>query len=136
MKGFFLTVLALLFGIAAVRFLYGLQANESAYFVQVILNLPPDVKEDFMVIREAVDSFSLAVQNLKNIGSMSGDLLDVLKAFFKAVGSFFAIPIAVAEFVFLVVQDLGRALASLFNLLFAPAVVPISPPAEARLIIG
>lgn len=68
MKGFFLTVLALLLGIAAVRFTYGLQANESAYFVQVILNLPPDVKEGFAVIRDAVDSFSFAVQNLKNVG--------------------------------------------------------------------
>lgn len=38
MKGFFLTVLALLLSIAFVRFVYGLQANESSYFVQVILN--------------------------------------------------------------------------------------------------
>lgn len=53
MKGFFLTVLALLLSIAFVRFVYGLQANESSYFVQVILNLPPDIKSDFSVVIEA-----------------------------------------------------------------------------------
>lgn len=52
----------------------------------------------------------------------------VLKAFFKAVGSFFQIPIAFAEFLFLVCQDLGRALTSLFSLIFGPAVVPITSP--------
>ena len=125
MKGFFLTVLALLLSIAFVRFVYGLQANESSYFVQVILNLPPDIKSDFSV--EACGRISDAFSKLGDVIVSGGNIFDVIKTFFRSIASVFSLPFAFSQFLLLVLKDIIKALRSLFELLFGEAVVPIKP---------
>ena len=127
MKGFFLTVLALLLSIAFVRFVYGLQANESSYFVQVILNLPPDIKSDFSVVIEAFSRISDAFSKLGDVIVSGGNIFDVIKTFFRSIASVFSLPFAFSQFLLLVLKDIIKALRSLFELLFGEAVVPIKP---------
>lgn len=125
MKGFFLTVLALLLSIAIVRFSYGLDANQASYFVQVFLNLPPDIKSDFAVVIEAFDGISSAFSSLRAVVVSGSDIFKIIPAFFKSIAAVFSLPYAFAQFVLLVVGDILKALKSLFDLLFGPAVVPI-----------
>lgn len=125
MKGMFLTLFGLLMSLAIVRFVYGLQANESSYFVQVLLNLPPDIKSDFVVVIEAFDGISSAFSSLRAVVVSGSDIFKVIPAFFKSIASVFSLPYAFARFVLLVVGDILNALKSLFELLFGPAVVPI-----------
>ena len=127
MKGFFLTVLALLLSIAIVRFSYGLDANQASYFVQVILNLPPDIKSDFAVVIEAFGRISDAFSKLGNVIVSGGNIFDVIKNFFKSIAAVFSLNFAFSQFVLLVLKDIMKALRSLFDLLFGPAVVPIKP---------
>ena len=131
MKDLFLTLLGMLLMIGFVRFIYGLQANQSSYVVQVLLELPPDVKEHFDVVMDSIYNLRTAFRSFRNaIEADSFWLPSILKGFFKMIEAFFKIPVSIFEFLILILEDLGRAIAALTGLLFGEAGSPIVSPLD------
>lgn len=125
MKGFFLSLLGILLAIGIVRFSYGLEPNQVQYFVQVILDLPPDIKGEFQIVIDAAQAFTGALDKLGMVTSTGKDLIDIIKCFFESVGAFLNIPFAFIEFLIALIGQLLKSFRAVFNLLFGPAVLPI-----------
>ena len=125
MRGLFLSILAALLGIAIVRFTYGLEANSSVYIFSTLLELPPDIKEEFQIVIEALEGFYNSLRNIKSLVASGEDLFTIIKSFFSSLASLINIPLKLTEFLNNMIFNLIRALGTLFKLYFGPVVVPI-----------
>ena len=125
MKSFFIGILAVLLGVAIIRFNYGLQANSSTYIFATLLELPPDVKEEFQIVIEAAEDFSDSLRTLKTLSSTGSNIFDVVRSFFSSLAALLNVPFVFLKFLMNLILHVLRALETLFNLFFGPAVVPI-----------
>ena len=119
MRGLFLSILAALLGIAIVRFTYGLEANSSVYIFSTLLELPPDIKEEFQIVIEALEGF------YNSLVASGEDLFTIIKSFFSSLASLINIPLKLTAFLSNMIFNLIKALGTLFKLFFGPVVVPI-----------
>ena len=125
MKNFFLAILAMLLGLAVIRFNYDLEANSSVYIFSTLLELPPDIKEEFQIVIDAAQSFSTSLSSLKSLTLAGGDVIDVIKSFFNSIIALLNIPFVFLKFLTNLLWHVLRGIETLFNLFFGPAVVPI-----------
>ncbi len=138
MKGVFLFLLSLLAGIALIRFGYGLQANTLSYNISAFVHSLPNVKENFSVFIDACDTFVSACENVGFSFTVSPNpaLLEVLAwvgnmlwSLAYSLITFIGIFFSLIQVLVLFIADGVQILQCIFNLLFAPAVNPIAPPA-------
>ena len=126
MKGFFLTVIGILLSIALVRFGFGFDSsNQFSYLMQTVLELPPNIKDDFNVVISACDTLMESIRVLREVSTSGGSILEVLQSFLDTFGALLNVPFAFVEFLLLIVGQLLNVLKVIFELLFLPAKSPI-----------
>lgn len=127
MKSLFLGLFGFFFCVCFVRFVYGLQSNTIQYSLTTFLNAMPDIKEDFSVFMEGLSSFALSVKKI-TASFGGGNIFDILKSFFLAVGSFLNVFVSLAKSISIFATDVFDLLDVMFDLLFGEVVYPITAP--------
>lgn len=127
MKGFFLFVFGIFLTFCVIRFCYGLESNTMSYTLDAILKALPDVKEDFEIVMEMLESFRESIIKIGEAFS-SGSILEGIGAFFQSIGAAFALIGSILIATGYLLVDIIEFFGTLFKLLFGESVSPIRQP--------